>query len=222
MGLEFVCLSCNSIVSTTTWLWATGLFFFTASRMVPGPKPHIKWALGPFSPQVIKTVLKQECVKQYLRFLLCLLSINTTLSFTKFLFHNLHWRQKMNDSSSIQTVSKQCVLNETEAYELRMKDMPRIYFQTSRQLFTVWTHSILILNLTCQWSLPTLLNNYLYLIPMITVITRWRPGFHVSPIHQGFVVEKLALRQFFLHTFWLTLSLLFHKCSISVHFQFIC
>jgi len=52
---------------------------------------------------------------------------------------------------------------------------------------------------------------------MTTVITWWRSGFHVIPIHQGFVVDKLALGQFFLHTFWLTLSLFFHKCSISVY-----
>jgi len=51
IGLVFVCLSYNSIVITITWLWATGLFFFTASRMVLGPnEPHIKWALVPLSP----------------------------------------------------------------------------------------------------------------------------------------------------------------------------
>jgi hypothetical protein len=53
-----------------------------------------------------------------------------------------------------------------------------------------------------------------WLRQLVASLLALRPGINLSPVHVGFVMDKVALGQAFLQVIWLTLPVSFHQCSI--------
>jgi hypothetical protein len=67
----------------------------------------------------------------------------------------------------------------------------------------------------------TIISNSIQVMPLLrplfASLSPQKPGFNTRPIHVGFVVDKLVVRQFFSECFHLPLSIWFHRCSTLIH-----
>jgi hypothetical protein len=60
-------------------------------------------------------------------------------------------------------------------------------------------------------------NKLLNILHINVVLSPWRPGFDLSSLHVGFVVDKVALGQVFFSPeyFGFALSIKLHRCSVT-------